>query len=201
MTVKAASKTRTKPAAERRDELMQAAERLFLERGFEQTAIEQITTLAGVAKGTFYLHFSSKMDVVEALRQRFVTALLERIDVETSRSDRDWVARLGSWAKACAAGYLDTDRLHHLVFVAVPPSTQEGLTRNGLIDSLQDLLASGDEAGAWTVSDPRFSSVFLFSALHGIVQQPVADRLDRHQLLSAIETHFLRHVFLPSRTD
>jgi Bacterial regulatory proteins, tetR family len=48
---------RTKLPEERRDELMNAAERLFLEHGFGPTAIEQITVAAQVAKGTFYSLF------------------------------------------------------------------------------------------------------------------------------------------------
>ena len=51
---------RTKAPEERRDELMNAAQRLFLEQGVATTTIEQITMGADVAKGTFYLHFSSK---------------------------------------------------------------------------------------------------------------------------------------------
>ena len=54
---------RTKPPDERRAELMDAALRLFIEQGVAPTTIEQITVGASVAKGTFYLHFSSKDDV------------------------------------------------------------------------------------------------------------------------------------------
>jgi len=50
---------------------MDAAERLFLEQGVAPTTIEQITDGAGVAKGTFYLYFSSKEDILVALGDRF----------------------------------------------------------------------------------------------------------------------------------
>ena len=50
---------RTKPPQQRRDELMDAAQRLFLKQGVGPTTIDQITSGADVAKGTFYLHFSS----------------------------------------------------------------------------------------------------------------------------------------------
>src|ERR1035438_2043651 len=56
---------RTKPPETRRDELMNAAERLFLSEGVAATTIEQITSAAAVAKGTFYLYFSSKDDVLD----------------------------------------------------------------------------------------------------------------------------------------
>src|ERR1035441_10143564 len=62
---------RTKPPEERRDELMKAARRLFLEQGVGATTIEQITSRADVAKGTFYLYFSSKEQVLAALGGRY----------------------------------------------------------------------------------------------------------------------------------
>lgn len=58
-----AKPSRTKPATERRNDLMDAAERLFLEHGVLHTTIEQICNLAKVAKGTFYIYFASKEEV------------------------------------------------------------------------------------------------------------------------------------------
>ena len=198
------SKPRTKPAEERRDELMIAAERLFLEKGLEQTTIEEITTGAGVAKGTFYLHFSSKADVLQALRARFVQSVLDGIVAAIEgRGQEDWHGKLAAWSTACATGYLDAAGLHHLAFVAAPPATKEGLSRNILIDHLNELLAAGAGENAWSVDDPGFTAVFLFNALHGVVNQPGIGEtpFDRAELLRAIEAHFLRALGLPSGID
>jgi AcrR family transcriptional regulator len=65
------SRPRTKPPEERRDELMNSAQHLFLKSGVGPTTIEQITSGAKVAKGTFYLYFSSKEAVLAALGDRF----------------------------------------------------------------------------------------------------------------------------------
>ncbi|NKL32449.1 TetR family transcriptional regulator [Rhizobium leguminosarum bv. viciae] len=198
------SKPRTKPPEERRDELMTAAERLFLEKGLEQTTIEEITTGAGVAKGTFYLHFSSKADVLQALRARFVQCVLDGIiaAVEGQRQD-DWRGKLTAWSTACATGCLDAAGLHHLAFVAAPPATKEGLSRNILINHLTELLAAGAGENAWSVIDPGFTAVFLFNALHGVVNQPGIGETPaaRAELLRALEGHFLRGLGLPSGID
>ncbi|MBY5900937.1 TetR/AcrR family transcriptional regulator [Rhizobium leguminosarum] len=198
------SKPRTKPPEERRDELMTAAERLFLEKGVELTTIEEITTGAGVAKGTFYLHFSSKADVLQALRARFVQGVLDGIVAAVEgRRQEDWRGRLAAWSMACATGYLDAAALHHLAFVTAPPATREGLSRNILIDHLSELLAAGAGENAWSVGDPGFTAVFLFNALHGVVNQPGIGEtpFDRAELLRAIEAHFLRALGLPSGID
>lgn len=174
---------------------MKAAERLFLEKGLEQTTIEDITRGADVAKGTFYLHFSSKADVVEALRARFVQQALDEIIAAVARqNEKDWRGKLAAWSRACATGYFDAASLHHLVFVAAPPASQEGLTRNILIDDLAALLAAGVAENAWSIDDPTFTAIFLFNALHGVVNQPDAAGQYRRDTLQSIEEHFLRFV-------
>jgi AcrR family transcriptional regulator len=188
-------KPRTKLAQERREDLMNSAERLFLEKGMEQTAVEEITSGAAVAKGTFYLYFATKADVLEALRARFVQRVLDGIITEIGPyEERDWRSKLAAWCKACAAGYLDATRLHHLVFVATPPPTREGLARNILVDHLAELLEAGKRDNAWSVDDPRFAAVFLFNALHGVVNQTGIDASPgaRAQLSRRLEVHFLR---------
>lgn len=183
---------------------MNSAERLFLEKGLEHTTVEEITQGADVAKGTFYLHFSSKADVLEALRIRFVQGVLDGIVVEVARQrPQDWRGKLAAWSKACAVGYLEAARLHHLVFVAAPPATREGLARNSLVDHLTELLEAGNDDEAWLIDDPRFTAVFLFNALHGIVNQAGigADRKSRTRLLRAIEDHFLRSLGLSPRRE
>lgn len=186
---------RTKPAEERREDLLASAERLFLQKGVEQTTIEDMTIGANVSKGAFYLHFASKAEVIEAMRRRFVENLLDSIIVAVGRQDADnWHGRLTAWSQSCAAGYLDAARLHHLVFAAAPPPSRQGLTRNILIDHLAGLLAGGSRAEAWTLDDPPFTAIFLFNALHGVVNQDdvAGNAGDRRALLSHIEVHFRR---------
>ena len=50
-----------------RQVLLQAAERMFGQAGFHRTTISGITYVAGVAQGTFYLYFPSKVDIFTAL--------------------------------------------------------------------------------------------------------------------------------------
>src|SRR4051812_44507322 len=52
----------TKPAM--RDALVAAAFQLFLERGYEQTTVDDIVALAGVGRRSFFRYFPSKEDVV-----------------------------------------------------------------------------------------------------------------------------------------
>lgn len=190
------SKPRTKPATERRDDLMNAAEKLFLAQGFEQTTVEDITTAADVAKGTFYLQFPSKTEILDALRQRFVQNMANAVTAAVEAcKPADFEGRLAGWARSCAIQYLESGPLHHLVFVIAPPPNREGLTRNVLIDSLEELLEAGAKTAAWAVDDPHLTAVFLFNALHGAVNEPGNEDMEnREKLLVAIITHFFRSV-------
>lgn len=51
----------------RRAELLKAAREVFAEKGFEATTVSEIVSRAGVAQGTFYLYFPSKISVAKAL--------------------------------------------------------------------------------------------------------------------------------------
>ena len=70
---------RTKPAEVRLDELMAAAEKLFLAKGVEATTISEIVEEAQVAKGTFYHYFASKNEMLTALGNRYTARFLERL--------------------------------------------------------------------------------------------------------------------------
>lgn len=58
-----------------REAILVAAASLFGENGFAGTTIDEIATMAGVAKGAVYHHFSSKELIFEAVLQRTSAAL------------------------------------------------------------------------------------------------------------------------------
>ena len=190
---------RTKPPEERRDELTKAAKRLFLEQGVGPTTIEQITSGADVAKGTFYLYFSSKDEVLAALRERFAQDLLAGIKTAvTEKPDGDWKGKLAAWAAASVASYLESIRMHDILFYGSRPPTREGLVNNIVIDHLCGLLQAGAAAGAWTINDPRSTAVFLFSGLHGLVDDACIQekRVNQSRLSQRLQQLSLRAVGL-----
>ena len=161
---------RTKPPEVRREEIMDAAERLFLAQGVAATTVDDVAAGADVAKGTVYLHFASRQALLAALGERFAERHLARIKAAISaRSEQDWAGKLAAWAEASVAFYLDSIELHDMLFHEARAPNREGLVDNPIIDHLAWLLKAGAAAAAWSVDDARFAAVFLFSGMHGIV--------------------------------
>jgi AcrR family transcriptional regulator len=199
--MKPKDRPRTKPPQQRRDELMDAARRLFLKQGVGPTTIDHITSGADVAKGTFYLHFSSKEDLLAALGEQFAQKHLISIKAAiAAKAEADWTGKLATWAAASVAFYLDSIELHDMLFYESRAPTREGLVDNISIDHLSQLLKAGAAAGAWSIDDPRFTAVFLFSGMHGIVDDAYMKekRIVRSRLVKRLHRICFAAVGLPS---
>ncbi|WP_267379215.1 TetR/AcrR family transcriptional regulator [Bacillus sp. GM_Baccil_2] len=57
---------------ERRKEILETAERLFLTKGFTKTTVNDILKEIGIAKGTFYHYFKSKEEVMDEIIMRII---------------------------------------------------------------------------------------------------------------------------------
>lgn len=65
-----------KEAEERRNEILDAADELFGQKGFDGTSTNDILEKVGIARGTLYYHFKSKEDIMDALVDRYSDRLL-----------------------------------------------------------------------------------------------------------------------------
>ncbi|MFA5890710.1 MAG: TetR/AcrR family transcriptional regulator [Actinomycetota bacterium] len=74
-----------------RARVLEAAEIVFAERGFDEASIVQITQHAGVAMGTFYLYFPSKQavfaELVRDLSHRLRVEIARAVDGATTRAE------------------------------------------------------------------------------------------------------------------
>ena len=65
-----------KEAAERKNEILDAAAELFAAKGYDETSTGDILDRVGIARGTLYYHFKSKEDILDALIERINAALI-----------------------------------------------------------------------------------------------------------------------------
>ena len=69
----------TTKATSRRTQILSAARGILAEKGFEAATVSEIVANAGVAQGTFYLYFPSKVSLVEALCEEMFAQILEAV--------------------------------------------------------------------------------------------------------------------------
>lgn len=184
------SQPRTKPADIRRDELMMAAQDLFLAQGYGATSVDAIVRRAGVAKGTFYLYFKTKEDVLLALRQHFLDRFAARINAAVAGQAGG--AALDGWVEAASRFYVDQRALHDLVFHQV--ATVEGAIyrRNSINSTLMTVLEAGVAAGDWQAIPVEATGIMLFHAWHGAVNAALlrGDVEDWAPLIAMVQRFF-----------
>lgn len=172
---------RTEAPERRRGDLLDAALQIVLAKGVAGLTVDEVTVRAEVAKGTFYLYFRSKEQLLAALRDRFVDDLTarQRAELDQFVAD-DWMGRLQHWMESSIRGYLAHADLHDALFhhPLAGDSTDRPRAGNGhgykadpAINQhaavLADILEAGAAAGAFALADPRAAAILLYNAMHG----------------------------------
>lgn len=65
--------------------IFEASMKLFAEKGYDATSIEEITATVGVAKGTLYYHFTSKEEIFNFLIEEGMKLLHNSMEIKTSK--------------------------------------------------------------------------------------------------------------------
>src|SRR5262249_11364235 len=159
--------TRTKPAEQRRADLLAAGRTLFLARGIAATSLDDITRQAGVSKGLFYLYFASKEGLVLALQEQFSGEVAARMAAAATAlandGQPDWPARLDACVTAGFGCYPALHDLREVLFHHAHPVRSDPAAATLVI---RDLLAAGVAAGALDVSDPEATAVLCYASMH-----------------------------------
>lgn len=66
-----------KKAEDRKNEILDAVDELFGQKGFDGTSTNDILEKVGIARGTLYHHFKSKEDIMDALIDRYAVRLID----------------------------------------------------------------------------------------------------------------------------
>lgn len=182
-----------KTRGERRADLLQAAVERFSARGIERTTIDEIVSAAGVAKGTFYLYFDSKEQVVAALRAQVVEECLvpAAAFAKGLREDEPWAI-----VHATVQSFVDTilghrDLVRLFAQVGITAATDEVLAEcdRKVDEAISEGIRTGVERGVFDVRDPALTAALLRHALEGTLDAAILteDDPDRDRLLAAIQ--------------
>lgn len=107
-----------------RRKLLDTADQLIAERGYENVFVEDITKASGVAKGTFYNYFPKKEDIIGELEREHFSQLNAQIEEvsDKSTSEENISTYLSQFIQITAAAGVERAR-DWIRFVAVPNAT------------------------------------------------------------------------------
>jgi len=109
LPVTAPRSLKEKQRQEREELILQAAEEVLMEKGYYETSIDEIAARVGIAKGTVYLHFPGKEDLVIAILERNAQAVVELVEA-TSASAGTNREKLGAILQVMYSGFFDPRR-------------------------------------------------------------------------------------------
>lgn len=104
--LKKALEKKVKDSATTKNDILQAAIDVFVEKGFVKSTLEQIATKARVTRGAVYWHFKNKHDIFEALHEKLHQPLTSSIFEDMKKNCDDSLCQL---EKLCVKLLIDLD--------------------------------------------------------------------------------------------
>lgn len=165
----------SKNPEERRNELMDAAQLLFLSKGYEKTAVSDIVRQVNVAQGTFYYHFKSKAEILDAVVDRFVSVIEADLKTILDSTDIDVVIRVNSainkLVEITGSNREIIDYLHQ-ESNALLHDRVVTITMNRLVPLLARTVEEGLQAGIFSVCHSFETVEMIMAALFWQFHQP-----------------------------
>ena len=173
-------------AAETRNRILDAAERVFGERGVSRTSLEDIAAAAGVTRGAIYWHFKDKSDLFSAMVNRVTLPLEAMVAQSGDGTVTDPLALL----KACAVHTLKrtaTDPQCRRVFDIVVHKCEyldemAGVKRRistiqkGCVDNAEQAIRNAVKRGLLPDGvNPRLAAIGLDAMLFGLISNWLAN--------------------------
>ena len=190
---------RAREKARRRRDILDAARQEFFERGFHRPTVDDVAARAEISKGTIYLYFKSKEEILAHL-------LLEGLDLLLAQMADNGPSSSSSPEPALrklATAYLQFCQSHPSYFRLIAAfdrgrfeeSISPGLYEQVLDKSVQGLgllaqtIEMGKESGVFCVDDSWRAAGSTWAALNGVMVL-MAHPLRRQMLRSDVETMF-----------
>jgi TetR/AcrR family transcriptional repressor of nem operon len=162
---------RRQPPDVRREQILDAAQQVLLRRGPDAATMADVADAASLAKGTVYLYFASKAELLAGLRGRYferLTAVLgDPASTRPAAPPTTAAARIEALVAASYDFALANHELHHALF------HEAGLGEHGTFtrarEAVAELVAAGAASGELDVPDPALATDFVLHGLHGIL--------------------------------
>ena len=180
----------TKDSEERRNEFVEAAEKLFRENGIMETTVNSIVREMDVAKGLFYYYFRSKDDVIEAISEKYSEVFRQMMETSMD-STQEYHERLEQFVENTVTSYrqlmqkLQTDGDVDLTQLSIR-SLEEA--KYSVSEGLRMILEEGCEEGILSLQNIQYYADLLTAGIEELIRKnEAADEEIREIVLDLIE--------------
>ena len=167
--------TRKEKAAETKRKIFETAVWLIKENGYNNVSISEICKAAGVAKGSFYVHYNSKEDIVRASYYTDMNEYIHRnytafLDAHSNVSYNERIIYFMNLELEFAeyAGYEITCLAYTLNLGTCIPGPSEHLAKRGFSKNLYDAIQKNADKNISTLSSDEIFHYFE-SVIRGIM--------------------------------
>jgi AcrR family transcriptional regulator len=154
---------------ERRNEILDTAERLFHTKGYDKCTVNDIIKEVVIAKGTFYYYFKSKEEVMDAVVFRYTDIIISRVDEILKRNDITSEEKLlHAFMAMRIANQIDTDMVSEMHKTENTLLHQKTLNQivTGMAPVLVKVIEEGIEKKVWSCKYPlQYMQIFLVASL------------------------------------
>lgn len=178
-----------KEAAERRSEILDAAEELFVTKGFDKTSTGDILERVGIARGTLYYHFKSKEEILDAMIGRISENLVARAGGIAGQRNVPVLERL---TRMMLALNVDGDlgqeilkQVHKPQNALMHQKMQAGLLA-GIVPLLTGLIEEGNAQGICRTDYPREAAEMLLMYSNAAFDALAEDGRDEKKIAAFI---------------
>lgn len=172
--------------------LMAAATRLFADRGYDRTSVQEIVEAAGVTKGALYHYFGSKDDLLHEIYARLLRLQQEHLDAVADAAGpvQERLRRAAADVVVTTIDNLDDAAIFFRSMHQLSPDKQKQVRaeRRRYHERFRALVEEGQQSGVFSTATPadlivdyHFGSVHHLSSWYrpdgALTPQQVADHL------------------------
>ncbi|MDX2648695.1 TetR/AcrR family transcriptional regulator [Streptomyces sp. NBC_00510] len=152
--------------------LLAEATRLFAERGYDRTSVQEIVEAAGVTKGALYHYFGSKDDLLHEIYGRVLRLQMQRLEAIAGKETAPVAERLVEAAAdvvVTSIGNLDDTKIFFRSMHQLSPEKQKAVRadRRRYHEKFRALVEEGQREGVFRQEvRPDLVVDFFFGAVH-----------------------------------
>lgn len=186
--------------SQRADQILQAALRLFAEKGLHESSMDELVVESGLSKGSLYWHFESKDEIVLAVLARLFDGELYHLEALVEAKDSA-VDRLRALALLTVEELGSQESvlpilLEFYALAARRPQARQVIAEylQRYRDLLNQIIVQGQERGELRAGDSQAAATAILAAFEGLMMHWALDpvSLDLDAEVAAVMELFLR---------